>query len=55
MQIGFFGLLTIVLVILKLTHVISWSWLLVFAPLAVGFAIGVVIAILAIIAAIVVG
>jgi len=30
--IGFFGLLTIVFIVLKLTHVISWSWWWVLAP-----------------------
>jgi hypothetical protein len=32
MQIGFFGLLTIVFVALKLTDYISWSWWLVLLP-----------------------
>ena len=31
--IGFCGLLTIVFIVLKLTNVISWSWLWVLAPL----------------------
>lgn len=31
--IGFFGLLTIVLIVLKLCHVISWSWLWVLSPI----------------------
>lgn len=30
--IGFFGLLTIVLIVLKLTGVIAWSWWLVMLP-----------------------
>lgn len=30
--IGFFGLLTIVFIVLKLTHVINWSWWWVLAP-----------------------
>lgn len=30
--IGFFGILTIVFVVLKLTHVIDWSWWLVLLP-----------------------
>lgn len=30
--IGFAGLLTIVFIILKLTHVIDWSWVWVLAP-----------------------
>ena len=31
--IGFTGLLTIVFIVLKLCHVIEWSWLWVLAPL----------------------
>ena len=31
--IGFLGLLTIVFVVLKLTHVIAWSWFWVLCPL----------------------
>jgi len=31
--IGFVGLLTIVFITLKLTHVIAWSWWLVLSPL----------------------
>jgi hypothetical protein len=30
---GFFGLLTIVFIILKLTHMIAWSWWWVLCPL----------------------
>ena len=30
--IGFFGLLTIVFIVLKLTNVINWSWWLVLLP-----------------------
>lgn len=36
MQIGFFGLLTLVFVIAKLAGWIAWSWWLVFSPLLVG-------------------
>lgn len=31
--IGFVGLLTIVFIVLKLTHIINWSWLWVLAPI----------------------
>lgn len=31
--IGFFGLLTIVFIVLKLTHVITWSWFWVLSPI----------------------
>jgi hypothetical protein len=37
MKIGFFGLLTIVFVTLKLIGVIDWSWVWVLAPLWGGF------------------
>ena len=36
--IGFTGLLTIVFIVLKLCHVISWSWLWVLSPLWISFA-----------------
>ena len=38
--IGFFGLLTIVFIVLKLCGVINWSWLWVFAPLWISAALG---------------
>ena len=45
--VGFFSLLGIVFVVLKLTHVISWSWLWVLAPfwlpLAVVFVLALII------------
>lgn len=37
--IGFFGLLTIVFIVLKLTGVINWSWLWVLSPMFAGVAI----------------
>jgi hypothetical protein len=37
--IGFCGLLTIVFVVLKLTGVISWSWVWVVSPLWISFAL----------------
>lgn len=37
--IGFVGLLTIVLIVLKLTSVIDWSWWWVLSPLWIGFAL----------------
>ena len=36
MKIGFLGLLTLVFVVLKLTHYIDWSWLWVLSPLWLG-------------------
>lgn len=47
--IGFFGLLAIVFIALKLIGVIDWSWLWVLAPLWVGPAIVVAILILGVI------
>lgn len=41
--IGFSGLLAIVFITLKLTHVIAWSWVWVLAPVWIGFAIFAVI------------
>lgn len=48
--VGFFGLLTIVFIVLKQTGYIDWSWWMVFMPLFVqaGLLIFLVIAILAI-------
>lgn len=36
---GFSGLLTIAFIVLKLTHVINWSWVWVLSPLWIGLAI----------------
>ena len=43
--IGFLGVLTIVFVVLKLTHVINWSWWLVLSPSLLSVAIVIVYAI----------
>lgn len=40
--IGFFGVIFIILLILKLFGLISISWWWVFSPLIVGFAIGII-------------
>ena len=37
MQIGFFGILGLIFIVLKLTEVVAWSWWLVLAPLYGGF------------------
>ncbi len=42
--IGFFGLLTIVFIVLKLTEVIAWSWWWVLSPLWIPISVVVVIA-----------
>ena len=47
--IGFFGLLTIVFIVSKLTNVIAWSWLWVLSPLWIPFAIGLVLGIIVLI------
>lgn len=39
MKIGFTSLLTIVFIVLKLTHVINWSWFWVLSPLIIAFVI----------------
>lgn len=43
--IGFTGLLTIAFIVLKLCHVIDWSWLWVLAPLWIPFGILLVLAV----------
>lgn len=37
MQIGFFGILGLIFIVLKLTEVVAWSWWLVLAPFYGGF------------------
>lgn len=51
--IGFFGLLTIVFITLKLTGYIDWSWLWVLCPLWIGFAFVITMVGLAIVFAII--
>lgn len=41
--IGFFGLLTIVFIVLKLIGIINWSWFWVLSPLWIGFALGITV------------
>lgn len=54
--IGFFGLLTIVFITLKLTGYITWSWIWVLSPLWITFAAVVaIIALVGVIALIVIG
>jgi len=43
--VGFLGLLTIVFIVLKLTEVISWSWIWVLSPIFIPAAILVIVAI----------
>lgn len=38
--IGFVGLLTIVFIVLKLCHVIEWSWIWVLSPIWISMALG---------------
>lgn len=45
--IGFTGLLTIAFIVLKLTHVIDWSWWWVLSPVWISFVIFTVIVIIA--------
>lgn len=51
--VGFFGVLTIVFVVLKLTGVIDWSWWWVLSPLGISWAVGlaVVLVVLGVLAA----
>lgn len=41
--VGFAGLLTIAFIVLKLTGVITWSWLWVLSPIWISFALFIVI------------
>ena len=49
--IGFTGLLTVLFVGLKLTNVITWSWLWVLSPIWISFLIGLAFIVILIIAA----
>jgi hypothetical protein len=49
--IGFTGLLTVLFVGLKLTHVITWSWWWVLSPIWISFLIGLAFAVIILIAA----
>lgn len=52
---SFSGLLTIAFIILKLTNVITWSWIWVLSPLWISFALFIVIAIIILIIAAIFG
>ena len=47
---GFFEALTLLFIALKLTGVITWSWLMVLSPLWLTFAVTVVIAVIIVLA-----
>jgi hypothetical protein len=49
--IGFTGLLTVLFVGLKLTHVITWSWWWVLSPIWISFLIGLAFAVIILISA----
>jgi membrane protein YdbS with pleckstrin-like domain len=51
--IGFTGLLTIAFIILKLCHVIEWSWWWVLSPLWISLALGIAILTVVIVIAII--
>lgn len=53
--IGFCGLLTIVFIVLKLCHVIAWSWVWVLAPLWVPIGILILILIIYLVMMLIVG
>lgn len=44
--VGFSGLLTLLFIALKLTHVIDWPWIWVLSPLWIGFAVFVAFALI---------
>ena len=49
--IGILGVLTILFVVLKLLHVIEWSWLIVFLPVLIGLALKIIWIVVAILIA----
>ena len=40
---GVLGVLTIICVVLKLLHIIEWSWLFVFSPALIGLALKIIL------------
>lgn len=48
---GILGVLTIIFVVLKLLHVIEWSWLIVFLPVLIGLALKIIWIVVAILIA----
>ena len=51
--IGFWGLLAIIFIVLKLCHVIEWSWIWVLSPLWIGFILFIIISFIIILAALI--
>ena len=47
------SLLTIVFIVLKLTHVINWSWVMVFSPMWIGILLVIAVVVFALIVAVV--
>lgn len=47
--IGFVGLLTITFIVLKLAHVIDWSWWWVLSPLWIGFGLALLMIVVAVV------
>lgn len=45
-SIGFTGLLTIAFIVLKLCHVINWSWIWVLSPIWIPFVVVIVIVVI---------
>ena len=50
--ISFAGLLTIVFIVLKLTGVISWSWVWVLAPIWIGAIVSIIVTLIIVVIAI---
>ena len=48
--VGFTGLLTVVFIVLKLCHVINWSWWWVLSPMWISLALGVIFVIIVVLA-----
>ena len=50
-ELGVLGVLTILFVVLKLLHVIEWSWLIIFLPVLIGLALKIIWIVVAILIA----
>ena len=53
-NIGFFGVLGIVFIVLKLTHVIDWPWIWVLAPIWGGVIISIILIIIFVIVGVII-
>lgn len=54
-NIGILNLLTLIFILLKVLHVITWSWFLVLLPTIISFGLGIITLVVILIIALIVG